>query len=301
MQDLSDPVAPALDTPQSASDGVPSEEQLQRIGRLRIQQLLDALIDREATLEEVCRSCPELLPEVHARWQRMCRLQAEFDAAVPPPGPIAPASLEDPPESSRLPGVPGYEVEGVLGRGGMGVVYKARHLALKRTVALKMALAGAYAGPNESTRFQREAEAVANLRHANVVQIHDVVEADGRPYFTMEYVEGGSLAQNLAGTPQPGREAAALVATLAGAVKAAHDSGVVHRDLKPANVLLTADGTPKVSDFGLARRMSGEAGLTGTGTAVGTPSYMAPEQAHGQPGTVGPRRRSTCTAVFSPG
>ena len=115
-----------------------------------------------------------------------------------------------------------------------------------------MAMAGAYAGPRERERFQREAEAVAGLRHSNVVQIHDVGESDGRPYYTMEFVEGGSLAQKLAGTPRPASQAAAFVASLAQAVESAHQGGIVHRDLKPANVLLTTDGTPKISDFGLA-------------------------------------------------
>jgi serine/threonine-protein kinase len=179
-------------------------------------------------------------------------------------------------------------VESVLGVGGMGVVFRARHLGLNRVVALKMALAGAYAGPHERARFRREAEAVAALAHPNVVQVHDVGESDGRPFFTMEYVEGGSLAGKLAGKPRPAREAAELVATLARAVHAAHVAGIVHRDLKPANVLLAADGTPKVTDFGLARRVGGEAGLTRTGAAVGTPSYMAPEQARGQAAAVGP-------------
>jgi serine/threonine-protein kinase len=250
----------------------------------RVQKLLDRLLDSDATPEDVCGSCPELLPVVRARWRQMCAARAELDAMFPStPGP-GPA----PEEAVHLPAVPGYEVEAVLGVGGMGVVFRARHLRLKRVVALKMTLAGAYAGPHERDRFQREAEAVAGLQHPNVVQIHEVAESDGRPFFTMEFVGGGSLAQKLSGHPQPAREAAALVATIAGAVQVAHAAGIVHRDLKPANILLTADGTPKVGDFGLARRLDGDAGLTRTGAAVGTPSYMAPEQARGDPAAVGP-------------
>jgi serine/threonine-protein kinase len=187
-----------------------------------------------------------------------------------------------------LPQIPGYVVLEVLGHGGMGVVYKARHLRLDRTVALKMLLAGGVHGPEHRERFAREAAAVAGLRHPNIVQVHDMGEHNGQPYFTMEFVEGGNLAQKLAGTPQSPRQAAELSATLAAAVQAAHQSGIVHRDLKPANVLLAADGTPRISDFGLARRLDGETGLTRTGTAVGTPGYMAPEQAEAGPLTVGP-------------
>ena len=147
------------------------------------------------------------------------------------------------------PRIPGYEVEALLGRGGMGLVYRARHLRLNRLVALKMLLAGSYAGPHERARFQREAEAVAGLRHANIVQVYDVGDHDGCPYFTMELLEGGSLAQALAGTPQPARQAAALLATLAEAVQAAHQAGIVHRDLKPANILLTAEARPQGRRF----------------------------------------------------
>jgi serine/threonine-protein kinase len=255
----------------------------------RVQELLDEIFDSGRTPEEVCGDCPELLPEVRQRWQQMRQVEAELDALFPTPGPSTGA---EPPTlwlpGPDLPRIPGYEVEAVLGRGGMGVVYKARHLRLNRRVALKMLAAGAYASPVERARFVREAEAAAALRHANIVQVHDVGDQDGRPYFTMEYVEGGSLAQKLAGTPQPARPAALLLATLAEAVQVAHQGGIVHRDLKPANVLLTADGTPKIADFGLARRLEGGAGLTQSGTAVGTPSYMAPEQAQGQTRALGP-------------
>jgi hypothetical protein len=193
-----------------------------------------------------------------------------------------------PPEELPLPQFPGYEVEAVLGRGGMGVVFRARHLRLNRLVALKMALAGSYATPHERERFRREAEAVAALRHPNVVQVYDVGDADGRPYFTMELMEGGSLARKMAGAPQPPRQTAALLATLAEAMHAAHQAGIVHRDLKPANILFTPDGTPKVADFGLARRLEVGPGLTQSGVPLGTPSYMAPEQARGQSRAVGP-------------
>jgi serine/threonine-protein kinase len=266
----------------------------------RVRQLLDELLDTRATPEDVCKSCPELLPEVRARWRRMCSVQAEIDALFPAPPSRSPEDTApyvggaggacvcaSPPEGVALPRVPGYEVEAVLGCGGMGVVYKARHLKLNRPVALKMLLAGAYAGCQERSRFQREAEAVAGLRHPHIVRVYEVGDLEGRPYFTMEFVEGGSLAEHLAGVPQPARRAAELVATLADAVEFAHASGVIHRDLKPANILLTACGTPVITDFGVARRIDGP-DLTVPGARVGTPSYMAPEQALGQARVVGP-------------
>jgi WD40 repeat protein len=183
---------------------------------------------------------------------------------------------------------PGYEILGELGRGGMGVVYKARQRALSRLVALKMLLIGDHAGPQELARFRAEATAVARLQHPNIVQIHDVGEHDGRPYLTLELVDGGSLAARLDGTPLPALEAARLGEALARATAAAHRAGIVHRDLKPANVLLTSDGTPKITDFGLAKQLDSPSSATQSGAVVGTPSYMAPEQAAGKNRAVGP-------------
>ena len=170
----------------------------------------------------------------------------------------------------------------------MGVVYEAWQVSLNRRVAIKMILAGDHAGRDHLARFRTEAEAVARLQHPHIVQIHEVGEHDGRPYLVLEYVDGGSLADQLAGQPQAAKPAARLVETLARAVHYAHEQGVVHRDLKPANVLLTADGTPKIADFGLAKCLDLDAGATGSTTVIGTPSYMAPEQAMGQGRTVGP-------------
>jgi tetratricopeptide (TPR) repeat protein len=169
----------------------------------------------------------------------------------------------------------------------MGVVYKARHRQLGRLVALKTILAGAHAGAAGLARFRIEAEAVARLQHPNVVQIHEVGSHHGLPFFSLEYCPGGSLGDQLDGTPWSPPRAAEMVATLARAVEAAHRAGVVHRDLKPANVLVAEDGTPKVSDFGLAKK-TGESGNTATGAILGTPSYMAPEQAAGNAKYVGP-------------
>jgi eukaryotic-like serine/threonine-protein kinase len=190
---------------------------------------------------------------------------------------------------AAFPAVPGYEVEGELGRGGMGVVYKARQLRPRRTVALKMVLAGAHADAHELARFRAEAEAVARLQHPNVVQVHEVGDYQGLPYFSLEYCSGGSLAAKLGGTPLPPAEAARLVGAVARAVQAAHQQQIIHRDLKPANVLLAADGTPKVTDFGLAKKLDEASGPTQTGAVLGTPSYMTPEQARGRNDQVGPR------------
>jgi WD40 repeat protein/tRNA A-37 threonylcarbamoyl transferase component Bud32 len=189
------------------------------------------------------------------------------------------------PDETENPGtrvvVVGYQLLGVLGRGGMGVVYKARHLRLNRVVALKMVLAGAHARPEDLARFSTEAEAVAGLYHPNIVQIYDIGEQDGLPYFSLEFVEGGNLEGRLDGKPWVGQKAAQLVELLARAMHAAHQRGIIHRDLKPGNVLLTTDDVPKITDFGLAKRLDQDAGQTRTGTIMGTPSYMAPEQANG--------------------
>ncbi len=188
---------------------------------------------------------------------------------------------------AHLRSAPGYEVLGELGRGGMGVVYKARQLKAGRIVALKMILAGGHATPADLTRFRREAEAIARLQHPHIVQIYEVGDCDGLPFFSLEFCPGGSLHRKLGGTPLPPQEAAQLVECLARAVNAAHRKGILHRDLKPANILLAEDGTPRITDFGLAKRLD-EAGQTTTGTILGTPSYMAPEQAQGRASDIGP-------------
>jgi WD40 repeat protein/tRNA A-37 threonylcarbamoyl transferase component Bud32 len=240
-------------------------------------------------------------PAVQAQRQRgLALLRLLRQALLPKPGAPAAADSEvltlgprQAPAGEELgpPEVPGYHVLGELGRGGMGVVYKARQVKLDRLVALKVILAGDHAGAQARARFRAEAEAVARLQHPNVVQIYDVGEHHELPFFSLEFCPGGSLADRLGGTPLPPRPAAALAETLARAVHAAHQAGVVHRDLKPANVLLAADGTPKITDFGLAKRLDRAGAPTRSGAIMGTPSYMAPEQtgatmALAQPGVV---------------
>ncbi len=251
----------------------------------RVRALLEAILESRSTPEEACKDCPELLSEVRNGLRRLRKLELEVDSLFPTSG--SETAPPEPPDSPP-PRIAGYDVEAVLGRGGMGVVYKARHLRLNRTVALKMMQTGAYPGAHERARFQREAEVVASLHHPNIVAVHDVGEHQGCPFFTMELLEGGSLAQALSGAPQPARRSAALLLTLAEAVQVAQQAGIVHRDLKPGNILLTAEGMPKIADFGLARHFESEAALTLSGTPLGTPSYMAPEQVIGNAGAIGP-------------
>jgi eukaryotic-like serine/threonine-protein kinase len=249
-----------------------------------VLELLKKASESGLSAEEVCRDRPELLGEVRACLRQLSSVRDELDALFPEIDEAAP-TLSRP---QARPEIPGYIVSDILGRGGMGLVYRARHLRLNRPVALKMMLNGGFAGPPELARFQHEAEALAALQHPNIVQVHEVGESRGLPYFTMEFVDGGTLAQKLGRVPQPAREAATLMSLLADAVEAAHRGGIVHRDLKPSNILLTAGGTPKITDFGLAGRFDPGAGLSVTGTRIGTPGYMAPEQVAGHARVSGP-------------
>lgn len=182
-----------------------------------------------------------------------------------------------------------YEILDELGKGGMGVVYRARHIHLNRIAALKMILGGMRISPEHLERFRTEAEAVAKLNHPNVVRVYDVGEHLGNPYIALELIEGGSLQKKAAGKPQNAKFSATMVESIARAVHEAHSKGIIHRDLKPANVLLTLDGQPKVTDFGLAKDLAeAEAGHTNAGSILGTPSYMAPEQAAGRVLDIGP-------------
>jgi hypothetical protein len=188
------------------------------------------------------------------------------------------------------PAVPGYEILEELGRGGMGVVYKARQLGLERLVALKMIRPPNTPLPEQLARFRAEGRAVAQLEHPGIVQIYEIGEYQGQPFFSLQYVAGGSLAGRIQGRAWAPRPAARLVADLAAAVQHAHARGVVHRDLKPANVLLAADGSPRITDFGVAKLLQSEGpGLTAVGAVFGSPAYMPPEQARGDAEAVGPK------------
>jgi eukaryotic-like serine/threonine-protein kinase len=209
------------------------------------------------------------------------------DATVDP----SPAGTE-PDAGLELPNprstIPAYEILELIGEGGMGVVYKARQRGLNRLVALKMIRGGTQPRPDYLARIRIEAEAVARLRHPNIVQIYEIGEVDGLPFLSLELLEGGTLEDRLASNPQPGRTAADLMATLARAMQTAHTAGIIHRDLNPSNILFTRDGIPRIIDFGLAKRLEAESHQTESGQIMGTPCYMAPEQAMGHTNMVGP-------------
>jgi tetratricopeptide (TPR) repeat protein len=303
--------------------------------RLLAEQLSDPECEAVARHVEGCAGCREALARLtedvgHDPWPPgpppgpppafLDELARSPPPELPPRGPApatpgpagagpapAAAAVAGRPAPAAPPRVPGYEVLEELGRGGMGVVYKARHQALQRLVALKLLLAGEHAGPAQLARFRGEAEALARLRHPHIVQVYEVGEQGGLPFLALELVDGATLAGRLGGAPQPARAAARLAEALARAVHAAHQQGVIHRDLKPANILLVRSDTlqgvrlggpdegghdehyqPKVTDFGLAKRVDVVGVPSRSGEVVGTPSYMAPEQARGDRQRVGP-------------
>jgi serine/threonine protein kinase len=262
------------------------------------EQLLGELLDLEvayrrqkgekATLAEYQQRFPGYFGrlELKPKKVRAPRIPAALQATEAPWAATAAGAAGLTP--AGWPAVPGYEIVEELGRGGMGVVFKAKQLAARRWVALKMIRDSVLAGPEQRRRFRIEAEAAARCEHPNLVRIYEVGEYAGLPYFSMELAEGGSLDKAVAGRPLPPAEAARLVQTLAEAVQYAHDKKIVHRDLKPANVVLTADGRPLITDFGLAKRLDSDTALTGSATVLGSAGYMAPEQAAGQARHVGP-------------
>jgi eukaryotic-like serine/threonine-protein kinase len=191
-------------------------------------------------------------------------------------------------EPAPTPHIAGYELLDELGRGGMGVVYKARREGSDEILALKVILSGSHATETELKRFRKESQVISRLQHPNIVRVHQAGMHAGHAYFTLDYITGGNLAQRLASGPMPPRDAVRLIATLAEAMHVVHQQGIIHRDLKPANILLDGDGTAKISDFGLAKLLHEESQNTRSGAIMGTPSYMAPEQANGTGANVGP-------------
>ena len=257
------------------------------------------------TIEELCEDCPELLPALRKRLIALGALDAvlanETNAGTvtyAKNGKLAGDNLAVRVESQPV--IPGYEIIRELGRGGMGVVYEARQQRLNRLVAVKVLLGGQYATVKSQERFKAEVDAIGRMQHPNLIQVFDVGEYDGRMYYSMEYLAGGNLEDRIGNIPLPARKAAELLKILADAIEAVHEHGVIHRDLKPANILLTsADATnersgvngfgiPKISDFGLAKRTDVPSGPTLTEHILGTPTYMAPEQAAGRSRQVGP-------------
>jgi mono/diheme cytochrome c family protein len=246
-------------------------------------------------VSELCADHPSLTDELQRRIAAFESMEAMLGLGSPATLPTRGTRLAVPAHLAEKFLPLGYEILEVIDQGGMGVVYKATQIGLQRTVALKM-LAGFRVGPKQLARFRVEAEAIARLHHAHIVQIYEVGEVDGHSFFAMEFVAGGTLAHRLANGPLPPTTAAELVEVLARAIHHAHTRGIVHRDLKPANILLAsreendthAPLVPKVTDFGLAKRLGTENDHTTTGEVIGTPAYMAPEQAQGWTDVIGP-------------
>jgi serine/threonine-protein kinase len=269
---------------------VSQEDRDQVLARLLERMTAEARAGKAPAIEALSREHPDLSAELRELWAAVMIADAvalhstqNVNAAAPPRQAGVGKPADDLPRRAG-----DYELLAELGRGGMGVVYQARQVSLDRMVALKMLLRGGMATEDDIARFRAEAEAVARIDHPNIVPIYEVGELDGQPYFSMKFVAGTTLSARLADGPLSAREAAALLAPICRAVHFAHQQGVLHRDLKPSNILIDLEGRPHVTDFGLAKRIAADATLTNTGAILGTPSYMAPEQAAGNRGEIGP-------------
>ena len=246
------------------------------------------------SIKRTCPKCDaELLDGAIGGLCPKCVAAVTFESVVAAEVPSANsgsiAQPRSPIENPKIRYFGDYELVEEIARGGMGVVYKARQVTLNRTVALKMILEGRLAGADAVQRFRTEAESAANLHHANIIPIYDIGEQNGQHYFTMAYVEGRTLTDLARDKPLPGRAAAAYLKIIAEATQYAHQRGIIHRDLKPSNVIIDHNDQPKITDFGLAKRLDGSASdITVTGQVLGSPNFMPPEQAGGKKRDVGP-------------
>lgn len=259
----------------------------QLLAELLVRLTEELRAGRLPDIEQAVREHPHLAAELRELWAAvMVAEQVASDARS------ASQTMEQKPEPVR-PGVAPapngeYELLEEIGRGGMGIVYRARQQSLNRVVAIKRLLAGGFSTSQNEARFRAEAEAAAKLAHPHIVSVYEVGSLDGQPYFSMQLVQGTTLSERLAAGPMPPREAAAMLAKVCRAIHYAHQQGVLHRDLKPSNILIDQVGEPHVSDFGLAKQIEGPESLTRSGAVLGTPSYMPPEQAAGNRGELGP-------------
>ncbi len=267
----------------------PSEEHEERLAIL-ISDLADrAQAGGRVDLEEQCRLHPEFAGELRELWGAIVVAQAAGSVSITSTAPVMPRDSDLSGGALQLPARFGdYELLEELGRGGMGVVYRALHVVLGREVALKMILRGQLASAADRERFAAEAQAAAKLEHPGIVPVYEVGELDGRPFFTMKYIRGTTLSQRLQSGPMSAREAADLLGKVSRAIHFAHARGVLHRDIKPSNILLDEANEPHVTDFGLAKQLTDGNTLTRTGAVLGTPAYMSPEQASGQRTQLGP-------------
>lgn len=264
----------------------------QQLAELLERMTAELRAGRAPDLEALTKEHPKLSGELRELWGAVQLAEGMAVGLSRRSWPTAKATVpwtDRPAAGSELPREFGdFELQRELGRGGMGIVYQARQRSLNRTAAVKMILRGQWASAADLARFRSEAESAARLDHPHIVPVYEVGEHDGQPYFVMKYVEGVTLASRLAEGPIPPREAAALLAPICDAIHFAHERGILHRDLKPSNILIDLEDRPHVTDFGLAKCVEGDAQLTRSGAVLGTPCYMAPEQAAGNRGQLSP-------------